>query len=77
MDGQMPQAKLPQKVHSLKEKKVGKENKHPQKERREIYFELRSFNIYFYNPQNHPDGFLKRNGSEISGGAKRGGSFLG
>ena len=28
------------------EKKVEKENKQPQKERREIYFELRSFNIY-------------------------------
>lgn len=26
--------------------KVEKENKQPQKERREIYFELRSFNIY-------------------------------
>lgn len=33
--------------------------------------------ITIYNPQNHPDEFLKRNGSEISGGAKRGGSFLG
>ena len=46
MDGQVPQAKPPQEVHSLKEKKVEKENKQPQKERREIYFELRSFNIY-------------------------------
>lgn len=46
MDGQVPQAKPPQKVHFLKEKKVEKENKQLQKERREIYFELRSFNIY-------------------------------
>ncbi|MDC1837284.1 MULTISPECIES: hypothetical protein [Bacteroidaceae] len=46
MDGQVPQAKPPQEVHSLKEKKVEKENKQPKKERREIYFELRSFNIY-------------------------------
>lgn len=30
-----------------------------------------------YNPQNHPDEFLKRDGSEVSGGAKRSGSFLG
>lgn len=53
MDGQVPQAKLPQEVHSLKEKKVGKENKHPPKERREIYFELRSFNIYFSSRCKH------------------------
>lgn len=46
MDGQVPQAKPPQEVHSVKEKKVEKENKQPKKERREIYFELRSFNIY-------------------------------
>lgn len=30
----------------------------------------------FYNPQNHPDEFLKRNGSAFSGGLKRSGSIL-
>lgn len=39
------------------------------------------FNISFdlspmYNPQNHPDEFLKRNGSAFSGGLKRSGSIL-
>lgn len=30
----------------------------------------------FYNPQNHPDEFLKRNGSVFSEGLKRSGSIL-
>lgn len=29
-----------------------------------------------YNPQNHPDEFLKRNGSVFSEGLKRSGSIL-
>lgn len=31
---------------------------------------------YIYNPQNHPDEFLKRNGSVFSEGLKRSGSIL-
>lgn len=30
----------------------------------------------YYNPQNHPDEFLKRNGSVFSEGLKRSGSIL-
>ena len=32
--------------------------------------------LRYYNPQNHPDEFLKRNGSAFSGGLKRSGSIL-
>ena len=32
--------------------------------------------ISTYNPQNHPDEFLKRNGSVFSEGLKRSGSIL-
>ena len=48
----MPQAKPPQEVHFLKEKKVEKENKQQNKERRD-FFELRSFNIYSSSRRKH------------------------
>lgn len=31
--------------------------------------------LFIYNPQNHPDEFLKRNGSDFFGGLKRSGSI--
>ena len=37
MNGQVPQAKPPQEVHFLKEKKVEKENKQQKQERRDIF----------------------------------------
>lgn len=40
-----------------------------------FYFWAMPF-YYIYNPQNHPDEFLKRNGSVFSGGLKRSGSIL-
>ena len=44
--------------------------------RQKINYVLNLLRIEEYNPQNHPDEFLKRNGSVFSEGLKRSGSIL-